>query len=68
MEQETVRVHHREEAGDLLMGKDKDIESLKGIKRDDRNLSIAGRRWEEDIDDPAIEHLRLIREDVEKDD
>jgi hypothetical protein len=50
------------------MAKDKDIESLKGIKRDDRNLSIAGKRWEEDIDDPAIEHLRLIREDVEKED
>lgn len=49
------------------MGNDKP-ENMKDIKRDDRNLSIAGNRWEEDIQDPAIEHLRLIREDVEKDD
>lgn len=48
------------------MGKDKS-DDLSEIKKDDRNLSIAGKRWGEDIDDPAIEHLRLIREDVEHD-
>lgn len=48
------------------MGKNDD--NIKDIKKDDRNLSIAGKRWEEDIDDPAIEHMRLIREDVERDD
>lgn len=50
------------------MGKDKDEQDdVAAIRRDDRNLSVAGKRWEEDIDDPAIEHLRLIREDVEHD-
>jgi len=51
------------------MGKKKDDEDddIEAIRRDDRNLSIAGKRWEEDIDDPAIEHMRLIREDVEHD-
>lgn len=48
------------------MGNNKD--NINDIRKDDRNLSIAGKRWEEDIDDPAIEHLRLIREDVEMDD
>lgn len=48
------------------MSKDKP-ENMKDIKRDDRNLSVAGKRWEEDIDDPAIELLREIREDVEHD-
>jgi hypothetical protein len=50
------------------MAKDKDEkDDIEAIRRDDRNLSIAGKRWEEDIDDPAIEHMRLIREDVEHD-
>lgn len=49
------------------MGKKKDEDNIAEIRRDDRNLSVAGKRWEEDIDDPAIEHLRLIREDVEHD-
>lgn len=50
------------------MGKKKnDEDDIKAIRRDDRNLSVSGKRWEEDIEDPAIEHLRLIREDVEHD-
>lgn len=49
------------------MPKEKDPDNIEEINRDDRHLSIAGRRWEEDIDDPAIEHMRLIREDVEHD-
>jgi hypothetical protein len=46
----------------------KEQDNLDAIRRDDRNLSIAGKRWEEDVNDPAIEHLRLIREDVEMED
>lgn len=50
------------------MGKKKDDEDdIKAIRRDDRNLRISGMRWEEDIEDPAIEHLRLLREEVEMD-
>jgi hypothetical protein len=47
--------------------KDEDID-FEQARKDDRNLNVAGKRWEEDIDDPAIQHLRLIREDVEMDD
>jgi hypothetical protein len=50
----------------MAKGKDEE-DDIEAIRRDDRNLSIAGKRWEEDIDDPAIEHLRFIREDVEHD-
>lgn len=49
------------------MGKKKDEDNIEGIRKDDRNIEIARRRWEEDIDDPAIEILREIREDVEHD-
>lgn len=45
----------------------KDIESIKGMKDDDRNLKVAGRNWDEPIDDPAIRLLKKIREDVEED-
>jgi hypothetical protein len=54
------------------MGKkdDNKPESLKAIQRDDRNLSMAGKRWEEtaNLDDDAVIFLAQIREDVEKDD
>lgn len=51
------------------MGRKKDDEpvDLEQFKKDERNIEIARRRWEEDIDDPAIEVMRLIREDVEHD-
>jgi hypothetical protein len=50
------------------VGRKDEPEDLEEVRRDDRNLSIAGKRWEEDVNDPAIEHMRLIREDVEHDD
>lgn len=49
------------------MGKKDDEDNIEEIRKDDRNIEIARRRWEEDIEDPAIEHMRLIREDVEHD-
>lgn len=48
------------------MGK-KDLEDLDQVRRDDRNLSIAGKRWEEPVEDDAVALLRQIREDVEED-
>lgn len=49
------------------MGKKDD--NIKAIKRDDRNLNIAGKRWEEaaNIEDTAVNLLSQIREDVEHD-
>lgn len=49
--------------------KDDNVEEydFKQSREDDRNLDIAGKRWQQDVEDPAIEHLRLIREDVEHD-
>lgn len=50
------------------MSKDKP-ENLDQVRRDDRNLSIAGKRWEEPTgDDIAMELLKKIREDVEEED
>ena len=48
------------------MGKDKP-EDLNQIRRDDRNLNMAGKRWGEPVDDDAVALLRQIREDVEED-
>lgn len=49
--------------------KDDNVEEFdfEQARKDEKNLNVAGNRWEEDIDDPAIEHMRLIREDVEHD-
>lgn len=51
------------------MGRNKDEEPVdfEQAQKDHKNIEISRRRWEEDIDDPAIEHMRLIREEVEKD-
>lgn len=52
------------------MGKKKDEDSIDAIKRDDRNLSIAGKRWDElvNVDDEAVIHMALIRDEVEQED
>lgn len=48
----------------------KDKDDIEAIKRDDRNVEIARRRWEEtaNIDDDAVIFLAEIREDVEQED
>lgn len=51
------------------MGKDKDVTDydFQQSRRDDDNLTRAGKGWKEDSGDDAIELLKAIREDTEED-
>lgn len=46
------------------MGKKEEFD-FKQARKDHDNLTKAGKGWEEDTNDPAIELLKGIREDVE---
>lgn len=52
------------------MGRKNEPDDLDAVRRDDRNLRMAGNRWEEtaNLDDDAVIFLAQIREDVEEDD
>ncbi len=52
-----------------VMGKSKDEDNIKDIKKDERNLEIARRRWEEtaNLEDDAVIFSAEIREEVEDD-
>lgn len=45
----------------------KDLENLKAMNDEERQLKIAGRNWEEPVDEIGIKLLKKIREDVEED-
>lgn len=53
------------------MGKNKDDNvseyDFQGSNKDDKNLTKAGKGWEEDTKDPAIELLKGIRQETEED-
>lgn len=50
------------------MGKNKDddeVLNLAEIRKDDSNLNVAAKGWDEDTKDPAIELLKQLREGTE---
>lgn len=51
------------------MAKDKKVTeyNFEQSAKDDRNLTKAGKGWQEGSEDPAIELLKAIREDTEED-